>query len=433
MSIEAVNFGEFQLDLGKRVLLRGGSPVPLKSRALDILCVLAEAGGAVVSKDALMARVWPGRTVGENNIQVHISALRKALREGSTDTFVATIPGHGYRLVGLNAQQGAVPSEDAAEPVRLRGASLLGELRLSISVLPFAIIAEEADARATAHALTERLTTALSCVDPLRVIKPSMDASRAPGTREVRPDFVLDGNVYRTADQWHISVRLVDNATLQQIWGVTHNQPADPRAGLDDVVRNIVATTQINLLLHHGERVRQVGAASASDHVALGLVSFYEHTESAYKEAQSCAERALALESGYPAAQRLLSTVLWHQANFGFVQIDDALVRRVFSLAETALEANPTSEVYHWTMGLAFLMAKQHGRAAACMRRASELNPHFALAYGSLGTVLAWAGEPEESIRNSRIATLRTRPSWSASPVSRSSTESLSLDLAAAS
>ena len=63
-----LTFGPFRLDLGRRHLTREGVSVPLGSRALDILCVLAAAKGDVVTKDELMTRVWPGLTVEENNI-----------------------------------------------------------------------------------------------------------------------------------------------------------------------------------------------------------------------------------------------------------------------------------------------------------------------------------------------------------------------------
>jgi len=76
-----ISFGRFRLDLARRQLRRDEAPVRLGSRALDILCVLAAAGGKVVSKDELMERVWAGVVVEEHNIQVHISALRKALEE----------------------------------------------------------------------------------------------------------------------------------------------------------------------------------------------------------------------------------------------------------------------------------------------------------------------------------------------------------------
>src|SRR5262245_560173 len=101
MSDDQVKFGGFQLDLGRRQLLRDGSVVQLGSRAIDILCVLAAAKGNVVTKDEIMERVWPGLVVAESNIQVHVSALRKALDESNDElSHVVTVPGRGYRFVG---------------------------------------------------------------------------------------------------------------------------------------------------------------------------------------------------------------------------------------------------------------------------------------------------------------------------------------------
>src|SRR5258708_24607697 len=101
------NLGSFRFDLRQRELRRDGLPVQLGSRARDILWVLASANGAVVSKDELMTRVWPGLVVEENNVQVHISALRKALDEGKDgQAYVVTVPGRGYRLLGT----GSAPS-----------------------------------------------------------------------------------------------------------------------------------------------------------------------------------------------------------------------------------------------------------------------------------------------------------------------------------
>ena len=98
---DEIHFGRYCLDLAQGGLLRDGKPVPLGNRALEILIVLASAKGEIVTKDELMARVWPGRVVEENNIQVHVSALRKALDDGSsTGSCVMTVPGRGYRLVG---------------------------------------------------------------------------------------------------------------------------------------------------------------------------------------------------------------------------------------------------------------------------------------------------------------------------------------------
>ena len=69
-------------------------------RAFDILLVLVSRHGHLVTKDELMAEVWPGVIVEENNIQVHISALRKVLgTDGDPKRYLVTVPGRGYRFV----------------------------------------------------------------------------------------------------------------------------------------------------------------------------------------------------------------------------------------------------------------------------------------------------------------------------------------------
>jgi DNA-binding winged helix-turn-helix (wHTH) protein len=70
----SVTFGRFRVLPHRRELLVDGRPIKLGGRAFDVLMALIEARGAVVAKDALMARVWPDRIVEENNLQAHLSA-----------------------------------------------------------------------------------------------------------------------------------------------------------------------------------------------------------------------------------------------------------------------------------------------------------------------------------------------------------------------
>ena len=95
-----VSFGTFRLLPTQFLLLEGDKPVPLGSRALYILIALVEHPGELVSKQALMARVWPNVFVEPANLTVHISALRRMLRDGRDgNRFIINIPGRGYRFV----------------------------------------------------------------------------------------------------------------------------------------------------------------------------------------------------------------------------------------------------------------------------------------------------------------------------------------------
>src|SRR3981081_1040969 len=89
--------GGWEIDLGQRELRAHGVPVPIGNRAFEIISVLVQSAGKLVSKDDLLGRVW-GAIVEENTIQVHISAIRKAL--GADRGMLKTISGRGYRLLG---------------------------------------------------------------------------------------------------------------------------------------------------------------------------------------------------------------------------------------------------------------------------------------------------------------------------------------------
>ena len=93
-------FGPFRFHPARHLLLEGETLVRLGSRALEILAVLVERPGELVSKDELTARVWPNTIVEESNLKVNVAALRRALGEGRPGRrYIATVSGRGYRFV----------------------------------------------------------------------------------------------------------------------------------------------------------------------------------------------------------------------------------------------------------------------------------------------------------------------------------------------
>lgn len=111
----AVSFGPFRLVPTARLLERDGAAVHIGGRALDILIVLAERAGEVVSKRDLATRVWSGVTVDEGSLRFHVAALRKALGDGRAGArYVTNVAGRGYCLVVPVMRSDA--SFDAVEP-----------------------------------------------------------------------------------------------------------------------------------------------------------------------------------------------------------------------------------------------------------------------------------------------------------------------------
>ena len=149
-------FGEVEIRPAERRVLRAGVPQPLGGRAFDLLLALIDRRGEVLSKDELMRQIWPGLVVEENNLTVHMSALRKAIGP----TAISTVPGRGYqftvevaaladphtaptgnlpaqatRFLGRDADLAAVAALlGTARMVTLTGVGGIGKTRLSLQV-----------------------------------------------------------------------------------------------------------------------------------------------------------------------------------------------------------------------------------------------------------------------------------------------------------
>jgi DNA-binding winged helix-turn-helix (wHTH) protein len=95
----AIEFGRFRMLLRRRQLLADSVPIEIGSRAFDLLLILLESDGALVTKEELINRVWPGVVVADENLKVQISALRKAL--GADRNLIRTEFGRGYRFIGI--------------------------------------------------------------------------------------------------------------------------------------------------------------------------------------------------------------------------------------------------------------------------------------------------------------------------------------------
>src|SRR5271167_3588140 len=115
-------FGRFEVLPHRRELLADGQPIKLGARAFDVLMALIQARGAVIGKDALMARVWPDRVVEENNLQAHVVALRKAF--GAERALIRTVSGRGYQFTGEIRILSASPDERVRAGAAAPGAVL---------------------------------------------------------------------------------------------------------------------------------------------------------------------------------------------------------------------------------------------------------------------------------------------------------------------
>jgi TolB-like protein/DNA-binding winged helix-turn-helix (wHTH) protein len=306
-----VRFDRFVLDRSAGGLFRlngCGDPVPvsLGSRALDVLFVLAERPGQLVSKQVIMDAVWPNAAVEDNNLTVQISTLRRVLDEGRTQgSCIQTVPGRGYRFVasarrvedacplrarydipenanGENIIERAVPGQPltATSRWRFRIAALAGiclvatallltaggrkfwlagstdRPPLSIVILPFQNLGNDPKDDYLADGITDDLTTDLAHLSGAFVIahqsaytykgKP-VDVRKVGDELGVR--YVLEGSVRRIGSVLRVNAQLVSTETGAHLWSDRFDeQISDLAFGQEQIVARMRSELGMNLV-----------------------------------------------------------------------------------------------------------------------------------------------------------------------------------------
>jgi len=119
-----IEFGRFRIDRQRREFLAEGRRIELGDRAFDTLLVLLDGGGAVLSKDDLLSRIWPDRVVEENNLEIQISALRRVL--GADRHLIRTVVGRGYQFTGTIRDPGAATRRIGTTNLPVEVSELIG-------------------------------------------------------------------------------------------------------------------------------------------------------------------------------------------------------------------------------------------------------------------------------------------------------------------
>ena len=398
MDGEEVRFGRFRFDIGQRELSRDGVPVRLGSRALDILSVLASARGDVVTKDELLARVWPGLIVEENNLQVQVSALRKALdQETSGQSYLITAPGRGYRLIGL------------IDPTR-QGPALPD--KPSIAVLPFQNMSDDPEQEYFADGIVEDIITALCHIRWLFVIARNSSFAykgRAVDVKQVGRElgvrYVLEGSVRKAAERVRITAQLVDASTGAHLWADHFDGSLEDIFDLQDqVTASVVGAILPKLEEAEIERAKRKPTESldAYDYFLRGLASTHRMTRESVSEALALFAKAIELDPDFASPHGMAAFCYVVRKINGWTVDRAQEVADAARLAWRAAELGKDDAVALAFGGLALgYVAGDLEGAIALIDRALVLNPNLATAWYASGTVRAFrGGEPDLAIEH---------------------------------
>jgi predicted ATPase/DNA-binding winged helix-turn-helix (wHTH) protein len=307
---QAFSFGPFRLLPTQQLLLEADRPVRLGSRALDILVMLVERAGELVSKDELVARVWPDTHVEEGNLRVHVAAVRRALGDGHAgNRFVANVPGRGYCFVAPVAltrgqtdtelpSAKVLPAHNLRSPLTRmvgRGAivrSLMAQLpqRRFITIVGPGGIGKTTVALAVAEGLVVAYHHGVRLVDLAPVGDPDLVPSALAAVLglEVRSDNPVPGVVAFLADKRMLLV--LDNC--EHVIEAVAALVADVRKAAPGV--HILATSREPLRVE-GERLHRLPPLS----VPAGSTGLTAAEALGFPAVQLFVERAAAILDGF--------------------------------------------------------------------------------------------------------------------------------------
>jgi TolB-like protein len=242
-------FEGFRLD--RRALFRRDErgvfvPVAIGSRALEVLGVLVGRAGDLVSRDEIIAAVWPETTVEDSNLNMQIAALRRVLDEGRERSCIQTVPRRGCRFAAaMTRVVGEAPINAAALPP---GALPPLSDRPSLAVMPFQNMSGDPEQEYFADGMVEEIITALSRIRWLFVIArnssftykgQAIDAKQIG--RELGVRYVLEGSVRKAGGRVRIAAQLIDATTGADLWADRFNGSLEDIFELQDQVAVSVA------------------------------------------------------------------------------------------------------------------------------------------------------------------------------------------------
>ena len=376
-------FRGFRLDCGGGVLYRQGqgavgAPVALGARAVNLLGLLAARQGEVLSKDTIMAAVWPGRVVEEANLNVQISKLRQVLdQDRENGSCIQTLPGHGYCFVAPVTRPDA--DTPPAVPIISEGDAHLRP-RLSIVVLPFANLSEDGTQQYCADAIIEDLTTDLSRIAGMFVISRNTAFTyrdKPIETKQIGRDlgvrYLLEGSVRRSGNEVRVTVQLIDSEIDAHLWADRFDRDIGELFALQNEITTQIAVT-LNLELVVAEAARPTDHPDALDFVFRARAATWGTVPSGegHAEAIGLLERALALDPGSVEAQCWLAIRLANQALDFPGNTSDGDIKRADELATKAVVASPRSSRAHFAKAQA--LRGEIERAAAELAETQRLS-----------------------------------------------------------
>jgi TolB-like protein len=396
-----IQFGRYRLKRREREVLGPDGSVELAARCFDILATFLGRPDSVVSKAELFDTVWPDMTVGENTLQVHISALRKALAPG----MIVTVHGRGYKYAGPRPVEvdAGETDEVTGEERPVGGAASAGQ-KPTIAVLPFTNMSGDPDQEYFSDGITEDIITELSRYRPLAVIS-RHSSSRFKGMtvdikeagRRLGAHYLVEGSVRRTGGSVRVTAQLLEAATASHVWAERYDRAVqDVFAVQDELVRRLVSaiTGQVE---HHTGTLARTKPTESLDAYDLWLQAMHGPdvwTLDGNAACQRLLGEAITKDPSFARAHASLAFCYLRKSQMspGSPEIR-SLQEAALRMAEQAVRLDPSEARAHHAMGWSHMYLHELERARSRFAISASLNPNDGSVCIDRALALSFLGE----------------------------------------
>lgn len=412
---DSYTFAGFHFSARRKELTRAGSPIPLGSRAADLLSVLLHHAGQTVGKDTLMEAVWPDRMVEENNLTVQLSALRRALGEtAGGERLIHTDAGRGYRFVASVTAADA-PAAELATPA----VDWLPGKKPSIAALPFDNMSSDAEQVWFADGMVEDIITELSRFRSLFVVARNSSFTYRGKTTDIRAvgaelgvRYVLEGSVRGSRSRVRVTAQLIDAESGGHVWAERYDRDiSDMFAVQDEITRAVVGAIEPALLEAERQRVGRLppGNFDAWEACHRGMWLLDRIEPAATADAREWFERAIALDPQFAAPHGGLVTAYHHEFYYHRTREYAGAMALSRRHAERALELDPNDAASFTATAWAAHLARDHAGTVARADQAIALNPNYVDAHRARTLGLVWL-EHVADAHEAALLALRLNP-----------------------
>jgi TolB-like protein/DNA-binding winged helix-turn-helix (wHTH) protein/Tfp pilus assembly protein PilF len=411
----------------------------LQEQPLQILEELLARPGQVVTREHLIALLWPKRIVDyDAALNAAVRRLRAALGdEAETPRYIETIPRHGYRFIGTLSPPvvaAAAPSDtrQSRRPQSRRAWLAIAAVGLvavigvivwslgreraappsapqAIVVLPFVDLSAQQDQQYFSDGLTEELISRLAADLPLRVIARTSSFSFKGGNVDIATvakklgvSHVLEGSVRKSGDQVRITAQLIDAATSSHLWTQSYDRKLDDFVKVQEEIAHSVADALQVELNAHNASPRQHDAR-VYEHLFRARFFFQRRAPGDLERAKESYEQAIAIDQDFAPAWAGLAGVHWISIASEATPL--AVGReQVRAAALHALQLDPNLAEAHLRMANYFASLGEEAAAWEEMHKATAAEPNNPLVIGFMASAAAADDRLDEAIELQRRA-----------------------------